>query len=748
MAANKKIIIKKIDGNICQSLIVCLKKIKNTNNIEYIVFKVNKAIKEHLKRDRKDRDQILKRARGVDVFLLTLKDDFSKTLFCIKSDSCELIDDQSRIEEIRRADFLDVLERSKGECLHIAGNGVHYQTPSGKHTKAFLRLADVVHSYGRLDRISYWLLEELNKVEAVLVDNWSLASIILYSQIQLNKKIKFDCLHQHLNFNKADAFKVAKELLNGLKANDSVLLFVSVNTSGRHYTSLIDMCKKDVKPDLNYTSASIYEMPYDGKAINHPDKIFCKLNDEDNPEMTTYSKKNCHYCKELKEDFLYIDERYYYPRPKNESFIKLPVKYIGEDSPIRPHLDLVGSIDGALCVHRDDPNDEQIPRHHAFYVDVIKLMEDDKFKKQFSEKLDELESDQGVPDAIIYPPHNAAKKMLEVISSKWNSGKMIASHKLKNDISEKDKKYLKSCKHICILDDVIITGGRIERYVNDIRTEFVSDEPALEKLSVIVAVQRVENEHCIKELKDGCLSRKSKWQSALYTVTELFLPNWDEKSCPWCKEAEIWAEASERDPFCDPSYFDLRMTALNSYNTSGLSVSPIPKFNYNNTKSLGAGSPLGKKGTSEMHLLFTIAVALQMMRFDECPEERLARKFEVSNALMINNALACGKEKSIFARYSESLIQACLLRCAKPSEWSGDMLEVGIPYLIAKLNDEETHVLLLEIMLYLKNLSYSEPDTIDKLASFFRKYAEDDAHDPALSILNSLRIEDLSSDDD
>ncbi len=738
MAMDKKIVIKKISGYSFQSLIARLKKIKNTNDIEYIVFKVDKAIKRHLEEDSKDRDQILKRAQGVDVFLLISKKNFSKALFRINTNSCEPIHDQSRIEEIRHADFLDVLQRSDGKCLHIAGNGVHYQTPSGKHTKTFLRLADVVHSFGRLERVSYWLLEELNKVDAMLVDNWSLASIILYSQILLKKKIKFDCLHQHLNFDKEDALKVSKRLLKNLRADDTVLLLVSVNTSGRHYTSLINMCKKEVRPDLNYISASVYEMPCNSKIIAHPDKTFCKLKSS---EMTAYSEQDCPYCKDAKESLLYIDERYYYPKPKNENCIQLPAKYVRKGSRIRPHLNLIGPIDGALCVHRDDPNDEQTPRHHAFYVDVVKLTEASSFKRKFSKKLEQLKNDQGVPDAIIYPPHSAAKKLLEVIPDNWKSRK-IASHRLKSDLANEDKEYFKSCRHICILDDVIITGGRIERYVEDMRTELKSNISVLKKLSVMVAVQRVESEHCIKKLKDGALSEEHEWQSELYAVAELFLPNWDEESCPWCREAKIWADASYSNPFDQPSYFNSRMAELNPHNALGITSSPIPKFRPDIAWSLGAGSPLGREGIGEMHLLFTIAVALQMMRFDENPKKRLAKTD------LINNALACGKEKSMFKRYGEPLIQACLLRCTKPSEWSDDMLKVGIPGLIENLSDKGTHVLLLEIMLYLKYRSFWESDLIEKLTGFFRGYVEDGTQDPALSVLNSLRMEDLPSGKD
>lgn len=736
MTTNKKIIIKKISGGVVQSLIARLKRIKITSDIESIVFKVDKTIKEHLETDLRDREQILIRANGVDVYLLTLNRNFSQSLFHINKESCRCIN-KEKLEEIRRADFLDVLERFDGEGLHMAGDGMHYQTPSGKHTKAFLRLADVVHSFGQLDRISYWLLEKLNRVKAVLVDNWSLASIILYSQIPLDKKIRFDCLHQHLNSNVEDARKIVKKLFRDLEKDDYVLLFVSVNTSGEHYAALNYMCN-EVRPDLNYISASAYQMPYNEKDSNHSPEIFCKL---DNKAMLTYTKQDCPHCKN-KDNLLYIDERYYYPKPNKETPILLPAEP-KEYSEIHSHFEIISKIDKALCIHRDDPHDENTPRHHAFYINVVKLVEDDSFKEKFIEKWKELKNKHDDPDVIIHPPHTAAKKLLELIEDQWNGKKkVIAEHRL-DELCEKNKNDLKSCKHICILDDVVITGGRIKAYVEDIRAELSSIALSLENLSVLVAVQRTENENKIIELKDGVLSKKHDWCSELYAATKIFLPNWDEKSCPWCREAEIWAKAGDLYPFDEPSYFNSRRAALNLHDTCGITVSPIPKFDPDSVQKLGAGSPLGKSGMGEiieeMPLLFKIAVLLQIIRFDKDPKKRLARKFEINNVLDCKNVLACGEGNSMFERYSEPLIQACLLRCAKPSEWASDMNTYAIPELIKKLDNKSAHVLLLEIMFYLKYRLFCESEIIDKLERHFKEYTKDKIHDPALSILNDLR---------
>lgn len=139
-----------------------------------------------------------------------------------------------------------------------------------------------------------------------------------------------------------------------------------------------------------------------------------------------------------------------------------------------------------------------------------------------------------------------------------------------------------------------------------------------------------------------------------------------------------------------------------------------------------------------MPLLFKIAVLLQIMRFHEDTKKRLAKNFA------INNALACAEGNNMFSRYSEPLIQVCLLRCTKPSDWASDMNTYAIPELIKKLDDKSAHVLLLEIMFYLKYRPSCESELIDKLEidkleKYFKEYTKDKIHDPALSILNDLR---------
>lgn len=730
MEGEKKIIIKKVpDSGVFADLDSRLKKI-NSNGVEFIVFKVRADIVDHLKSDLKDREQIIRRAGdGVPVYLLALSPEYDGYhIYLVKNDNCLEIKDEELLGKIRQADFIDVLERSDGECFHIADEGLHYQTPSGMHTKAFLRLADAVHSFGRMDRISYWMLTSIYRADAVLFDNWSLASLVLHSQSVLRKSVKFDCLHQHLNFNAEDAQKVAEGLLGKLEPSSTVLLLVSVNASGGHLRLLLDMCRR-IRPDISFESASIYQMPCQKEFVS-ADITFCELT---SPDMLSYEEGSCPFCVDH-DEIISIDERFYYPKQRKENPVSLPAKYVDINSEIRPCLDMLGRIEGGFCVHRDDPNDEENPRHHAFYIDVTKLTGDDIFVAAFKEKLKLIEDERGIPDVIIFPPHEAARNMLEIVSQAWGS-RLIGTHDLLG-LTQEDEKALKASKHICILDDVIVTGTRIDQYIRAIRENHKLDTKVFKFLSVFVAVQRSENESCVKKLKDGALSQKNGWDSALYSVAEIYLPNWEKKECPWCKEANIWGEVSP--PFDEPDYYKKRIEALNSSHSSGISYNPIIKIDSTSPITLGSSSPMADVGTKEMHVLFVVAVALQRMRFDPEGKKRLVRTIVHNNALDVTNtSLPCGEETNVFKRFSEPLIQACLLRCAKPSEWSVDMLKHGVPFLISTLEDKSSkNILLLEILLYLKRRTYCS-DAARDLKKVYEPFVEE-PDDPVLALLKTM----------
>ncbi len=126
------------------------------------------------------------------------------------------------------------------------------------------------------------------------------------------------------------------------------------------------------------------------------------------------------------------------------------------------------------------------------------------------------------------------------------------------------------------------------------------------------------------------------------------------------------------------------------------------------------------------------------MRFDPEGKKRLVRTIVHNNALDVTNtSLPCGEETNVFKRFSEPLIQACLLRCAKPSEWSSDMLKHGIPFLISTLKDKSSkNILLLEILLYLKRRTYCS-DAARDLKTIYEPSVEE-LDDPVLALLETM----------
>jgi|CXWL01.1.fsa_nt_gi glutaredoxin len=708
-------IIKKIATNKVIDLIGKLKSLKSfaINACPFIVFKVSKELNNCLIHDSRDCEQIYTRSNGKDVYTLVFDSDEGEYKFYkIGKRKGVLHKDDDFQKIVRQSDLAEVLEQTEGSCIHIPPNNTHFKTPSGFHTKTFLRLADAIHSYNALDRISFWLQSHMINVQAVLVDNWSLSPIILQTQILLKKEIFFDCLSKHIDNDIEEAKKLIQKLVNRVTPGSTILIIVSVNASGSFSNKLLNLCRH-FYPDYSFRIISIYQLP---NINSSNDSALCQIK---NKSITFFNESDCPYCKKGEVTHL-IDSKYYYPKLDNESKINLKSKYIEakNNNLIRESLDKLGSVEGVFCVHRDDPNDGITPRHHAYYVDVCPLIRCDNFVNELSVVMDNIvQSHIPAPDIVISPPHDAGKNLSNLICDHFGCN-VIFTHNM--NLEEKDKEVIKNASHICIIDDVLITGTRLNTFNRALREEI---KPTfLKKVSYLIAVSRTESKKHYDSIRDALVS-KHDWSAELYPVYQVYLPAWNEDDCPWCKELEIWSQFDSL--FAPPEYYKKRIRQLNSRSNLGISNQPLARLDGIGDIYVGSSSPMAHSGSSEMVTLYNIAVALQMMRNDQDEKNRLERMLYRNNALN-------GGENGNFKRFSEPLIQACLLKNTKPNEWSSDIVS-GINSLINSLHIRDTHIIILEILLFALRYSSNERIDVKTLTDVVEGYLN--ANDPIKELI-------------
>ena len=646
---------------------------------------------------------------------------------------------------IRSQDLREVINRTHGDCFlngtgsNAPNNRIHFITPSGKHANRFLRLSDAIHSYNALDCISFWLQPYLEYSSAVIVDTWSLSSIILFTQQLLGTNMPFDCFKQPINISEDEALETLEDFAvrHGELGEGPILVLFGVSASGDSFRAL-EKIKKNTRINNYFKALSIYCFKDSLVNPHAPDvDVLEKLHDFDIP---FFKPEDCEYCK--KGHIVYpLDKKYYYPREFLEEIVRFKATHLKAKNFILKY----GGNDNVLVVHKDDPNAGRSPKHHAFYIDVKTLMGDKEFQADVTKVANKIsEGDRGIPNIAILPDHAAARTIVQHLRLVWPRTEFIFEHKLAK-LSGRESDKVKQSKHICFVDDVSITGSRITGYLRELCDHIFRSvsTPALKSKTVswFPLIMRSANDDVEVGLKDKF--SKNDWTNKLHYVYKVILPDWNapdhnnNPACPWCNEKRLFDKHIEA-PALEPAWYQERHDLLSKVAT-GIKSRPLFVAPFDQNKGLGAGSKavFGPAGTSEMQVLFEISNGLQTLRTTS-KEDALG-----TNALLVRYVLRqyCpGKTKkaeynSLFVRYHDALIQGCFLRTVKSEEWSKSVFDNGKnTYLEQELQKGNSRSLIGEaILFYLRNRRPMKPQTVQYINGIGAAIRGDDAIQSLLS---------------
>ena len=136
---------------------------------------------------------------------------------------------------------------------------------------------------------------------------------------------------------------------------------------------------------------------------------------------------------------------------------------------------------GMLSVHRDCFDIyHQAERHHAIFTDVLAIADHPDFKVRFTAKLQAL---PGAPSLIVTPSHPAGKRLAEMAVAHFaQRGVKVpmflhadldipAENAAEDDQASRHKiQILAAHDRLLILDDVSVTGRRLNRFLESLRT--------------------------------------------------------------------------------------------------------------------------------------------------------------------------------------------------------------------------------------------------------------------------------------
>jgi hypothetical protein len=716
-------IIKKIWSDDVTELTDRFKRIKSSDrmNTDYFVFKCNEKLIDRLIEDARSRNELINRSSGKPIYLLNFSPSQSKYLLTqITLSGLTEIHEAALVRDIRDCDLNEVIERSHGDCFLTAPKDSHFITPSGKHTTKFLRLNDAIYSYNALDRISFWLQLQLQDCAAVVIDTWSLSSIILQTLQLLETNIPFNCFHKHITKNRKRAIETLNKLSRRIEGDKPILFLVGISSSGEFFKALPKLLE-DSNIQNPLQSLSIFGFSDTPKEVN----ILCRL--ATNAEW--FDADNCKHCKDPSRAVTYeIDSKYYYPRKYEERPVRFSKNLLLDEitnnrSRVSEFIHKYGSSNGVLAVHKDDLNDGVSPRHHTFSIDVSSLMMDVNFTQEIVLKLEQIEYESGAPDLVIFPPHRSGYDVVKFLRKRWKNTSFLSEHYLSNS-NDQLVNELKRSRHICFVDDVIISGSRINNYLRSLREEFVDGAiDTVTKVSWFPLIARPISNLALDKLSDSLSGHDASWENHFYYLYKIILPDWSASGeCPWCEEERLLA--NHVGPIWDPpSWYKNRRAKLKNIGIGitedALLTRPIAK-----KLTLGAASPLGDEGLSDVQVIFLLANGLQLLRNKGDSSLGLGDLFYQNKLFW--EAVDDDHRSGTFDRYTEPFIQACFLRVVKTSERSVTNWGHGKTKLESRVSRGECNDLIGEYLFFLLRSS-SENNLSSTASNYIRSIANDAA---------------------
>jgi len=558
------------------------------------------------------------------------------------------------IEGIREREFEHYASHS--DALLSARKGFVYRAPSRHYVSKFLRVGNIQKSRQALDATFFWMLPFLQGRSAIIADTWSISSIAinaarLLGKYQRGMDCKVDFLPEYFDGRPQSRQYAQTQLLDGNLSKETILMLFSAVRSGKSLQR-IQEAFSEILPAQTIEYLAIYS-----------------LDGGESERVSAHA-----LCARLK-GFREVPKAGAVVRIDPSSFFPMIVK----DKPLKirkvnanGNYAFFTNYKGlhAFRIHRDvrDAAGNKL-RHHAFDISVEHLLSNAEFLGQFRDKLRSLP----YPSVIVVPPHKAGelmgRKAKEILKVSKGQTPVLVVHA---DLDPKDDRLecfrIKRQKEILILDDVSITGQRLNRFQANLRSWNFRGH-----VTYLVGVARPNDEMMWVDLVNNLSLGNDGKENTVECLEKVVLPNWYEKECPWCQEHDWLSEMIRSSNFSKKSK-KLAVERLKllqeAADGKGLTnnVFWIPPGKRRPTLTPGAIF-LPDVDATEADITSSVAGAIQRMRVDSDDRYRLEADFPQPRVLSPYNFLGPSP------RYNDLVIRMSVLRNALPREltrWDDD----------------------------------------------------------------------------
>lgn len=577
------------------------------------------------------------------------------------------------LDEIRDVEMRFLVEKSRAFLPPI--EGAYYLAPSNKPARSFLRVGNVQYSRNSIDAVTFWLLPHLKDSRAILADTWSLSSIAMnasrvLAHLRDERPVPVEMLSQYQDASQdrqaalmeildrlVDEVDKASEQgdLEGAEIEDPIA--VSCLMSATQSGSLVDVLKdqKELSGlNIDFAFVALFSL---GKTGQLP--VLCDMSDD--PDFAKIEEAEIAEMAPIR-----VDPQVYFPlRYLNVELTPM----VPDAAPFRPFLDFVMGH-GILSVHRDQATDG-LTRHHGIHVDMERLFALPAFAEQFEARLVALDP---VPTAILTPLHPAAEVLAElaanILKGANGSRPTIIKHtslelREHGATAEHDAQVraeltkVPAESAILVLDDCYITGARLTGYQTRLRQLAVQA-----RLHYLVGLARPDNSDKweLFRRRVSYRAKQDRQQHTSNTVDAVFsvcLPNWQDRNCPWCREAAFYESCKPESDDAEFPDFMVKRQAMLADRDAGLRDNLFFVLDGAPPLKLHSGSIFTADNSrcSQAEIFTAVAASLQHLRVAGDGQLALGpRRYPVATVIQSSNYL--------HEMYTDSILRASILRGA------------------------------------------------------------------------------------
>jgi hypothetical protein len=542
-------------------------------------------------------------------------------------------------------------------AIFPADENLWYKTPSGAFTRLFIRVGNIQTRKSYLNCFFFWMLPHLRNCAALIADTWSISSIALNASRLLLRydssvaRCPVDMVSQYdTTFVRADFSAILRRLLP--TAGKHILVMISAQMTGRFERLVREIIDEYAHENRNFRLLTLYRLSRESEApeLCNLSGGFGGFNFDHHEELPET---------ELNKTIIHIDKQSYFPLRIQETQIEVRRPITRQ---ARPFFDRFAGKQ-VISVHRD-VNESGVAqqKHRGIFVDVLKMLDVAEFRHEFLNRVRALGPP---PKLILTPPHSAGEALAQLakgaLLERGLEARTLSHPNLRLDPENLaiDREILEAIRSlgdgdtILLLDDTCHSGTRIWRYAQNLRSLFSG------RFHYLVGVARPADWTTWIRMARFIPQRFGGEPHSFDYIEKLILPDFDDKTCPWCRELNWLEDNAARWPAQQGVAERVEMLHERRQ-ADGLLDDLFFSAPNDLPMRLGPGSLFLSERCSQADVFAAVASALQYLR-TEGPSIRLTPpRFPV--ATMLNS------QEYLRDMFTDSVLRACFLRSAQQHE--------------------------------------------------------------------------------